>query len=177
MTEEEETLRQAEERKRLLGRPSRARYDRVRSALLLKWRRRALEKDRMMREVVDELWDRFAGSPYSWCGFYVLSQDGQRLELGPHRDKPAATPLALKGVCGRALKEGRPIVVGDVRKLGEGYVACDPATRSEIAVPVFGSDGKAWGVFDADSDSLDAFDQMDERWLERILKRFEELEG
>src|SRR3989339_2190531 len=86
----------------LKGRPSRARYDKVHLALERKWRRRELRPERMMREVVDALWDSFAQSPYCWCGFYLLSADAAVLILGPHRDHPRASPLPRQGLCGRA---------------------------------------------------------------------------
>jgi len=159
----------------LKARPSRARYDKVHLTLERKWRRRELKPDRMMREVTDVLWDAFAGSPYSWCGFYLLANDGQSLVLGPHRDQPAGTPLPMHGVCGRAVAGGKAIVVPDVQALGEAYIACDPRTRSEIALPVFDKTGKVWAVFDVDSAAPAAFDEMDQRWLEKLLKRFEEV--
>ena len=76
MTEEADDLK-------LKQRPSRARYDKVHHNLERKWRRRCERRgDRMMKEIVDELWDQFEGSPYSWCGFYILSPDGGQLVLG-----------------------------------------------------------------------------------------------
>lgn len=157
------------------GRPSRARYDKVRSVLETKWRRRELKSERMMREVVDALWDQFGGSPYSWCGFYVLQPDGQALILGPHRDKPACSPLAMTGVCGKVARAGEAALVPDVASLGEGYIECDPKTVSEIVLPVFDHKGQVWAVFDADSEQPSAFDEMDQRWLERILKNFQDV--
>jgi len=163
------------EAERLKGRPSRARYDRVHLILERKWRRRALRPERMMREVVDALWGAFAGSPYSWCGFYVLSEDRQSLLLGPHRDKPACSPLPLHGVCGRVAAAGKALVVPDVKALGEAHIECDPRNLSEIALPVFDKSGKVWAVLDVDSVAPAAFDQMDCRWLEKILKPFQEV--
>ena len=161
------------EEERLRGRPSRARYDTVHLALERKWRRRELKADRMMREVVDVLWDAFADSPYSWCGFYLLAADGKSLVLGPHRDKPACSPLPMHGVCGRVASSGQALVVPDVKALGEAHIACDPRNLSEIVLPVFAKDGKVWAVFDVDSAAPSAFDEMDQRWLEKILKPFE----
>jgi putative methionine-R-sulfoxide reductase with GAF domain len=165
------------EEERLKGRPSRARYDKAHLALERKWRRRELKAERMMREVVDVLWDTFAESPYSWCGFYLLAADGQSLVLGPHRDKPACSPLPMTGVCGRAATSGRAQVVPDVKALGEAHIECDPRNISEIALPVFDKTGKVWAVFDADSAAPAAFNEMDQRWLEKILRRFEAIGG
>ncbi len=159
----------------LKGRPSRARYDKTHFTLERKWRRRELKAERMMREIVDELWENFAGSPYSWCGFYVLAPTKTEFTLGPHRDKPACSPLPLHGVCGRALKEGKTIIVPDVKALGAEHIECDPKNLSEIAVPVFNKDGKVWAVFDVDSQAPSAFDGMDQRWLETIMRNFEKV--
>ncbi len=159
----------------LKSRPSRARYDKVRAALEAKWRRRELKTERMMREVVDALWDQFGGAPYSWCGFYMIQPDGQALLLGPHRDKPACSPLAMTGVCGKVARTAEPMRVPDVKALGDGHIECDPKTVSEICVPVFDHKGQVIAVFDADSEQPDAFDEMDQRWLERILKNFQEV--
>ena len=162
------------EQERLKQRPSRARYDKAHALLERKWRRRELAPDRMMREVVDVLWDIFAGSPYSWVGFYLLSGGGQSLVLGPHRDKPACSPLPMHGVCGQVARSGVAMRVADVGALGEAHIVCDPRNVSEIALPVRDRDGKVWGVFDVDSTQPAAFDDMDQRWLETILKRFEQ---
>ena len=164
----------ATEEERLKGRPSRARYDKVHLALERKWRRRELKADRMMREVVDVLWNSFADSPYSWCGFYLLALDGKSLVLGPHRDKPACSPLPMHGVCGRVASSGRALVVPDVKALGKAHIECDPRNLSEIVLPVFDKGGKVWAVLDVDSAAPAAFDEMDQRWLEKIVKRFEE---
>lgn len=163
---------------KLKQRPSRARYDKVRHELERKWRRRTdARHDRLMREIVEALWEQFAGSPYSWCGFYVLSPDASQLVLGHHRDKPACSPIPMHGVCGEALKTGKTQLVPDVKALGDKHIECDPRNQSEIAVPVFDKKNKVWGVLDVDSESKAAFDEMDQRWLERLLKVFADLDA
>ena len=159
----------------LTGRPSRARYDRVRAALERRWRRRRLEADRMMREVVDGLWDAFGGSPYCWCGFYLPGPGGSELVLGAHREKAARSPIAMSGVCGEAFKTGLALNAPDVKAFRPGYVPCVPGGLSELALPVFDREGAVWAVFVACSESPAAFDEMDKRWLERILKDFREI--
>ena len=64
----------------------------------------------------------------------------------------------MHGACGQAFRSGKPLVVRDVRSLGEGYVACDPRDLSEVVIPVFNADGTPWGVLDADSFDTAAFD-------------------
>ena len=154
-------------------RPSRARYDKVRHELERKWRRRTgATNGRLMREIVETLWGHFEGAPYSWIGFYTLSPDGSQLMLGPHRDKPACSPLPLHGVCGKALQTGKTQNVPDVKVLGDAHVECDPKNLSEIAVPVFDKNNKVFAVLDVDSQTKAAFDEMDQRWLERIVRVF-----
>lgn len=175
MSESDEIDRQIAERKKLLARPSRARYNKVHAALDGKWRRRELRPERMMREIVDALWDEFAGEPYSWVGFYLPAPNGQELILGAHRDKPACSPLPLNGVCGTVFKTGQGIVVADVKALGSAHIECDPKNLSEVCVPAFDKDGKVLAVLDVDSERPAAFDEMDQRWLERILSKFREI--
>ena len=167
--------KEIEDLQALKQRPSRARYNKAHAALDKRWRRRELHSERMMREVVDELWLNFGGSPYAWCGFYILAPDGRELVLGPHQDKPACSPIGLHGVCGKAVHTGQAQIVADVSALGDAHIVCDPNYRSEIAVPVFNREGKVWAVLDVDSESLDAFNEMDQRWLERITSRFQQV--
>ena len=151
--------------RRLKARPSRARYDKVHHNLERRWRRRCDQRhDRMMKEIVDEIWDQFANSPYAWCGFYVFSPDGSQLLLGHHRDKSAGSPLPMQSVAGKAVTTGRTQIVSDAQR-----------RWSEIAVPVFDEKGKAWAALDVESAELGAFDEMDQRWLERLLKVFAQM--
>ncbi len=108
----------------------------------------------------------------SWAGFYVDvpgKPDGERLELGPRRPKPACSPIGMHGACGQALAAARSLVVVDVADLGAGYVACDPRDRSELVVPCLRDDGTAWGVFDVDSHAVAAFGPEDALACERAL--------
>ncbi len=129
-------------------------------------------REQRMRAVVDALWEALHDKGVSWVGFYVerpgTSAD-ERLELGPHRDKPACSPLAVHGVCGQALQFQRPRIVDDVSALGEDYIACDPNDRSEIALPLLDEQGTCWGVLDLDSWETAAFDESDERGLRVVL--------
>ena len=131
------------------------------------------------------LWERFGARAdgdlgLSWVGFYLgpggVNHEGTRagdgeMILGPREPKPACSPIALHGACGRALLERRTLVVHDVAALGDGYVACDPRDRSELVVPLFDERGEAYGVFDADSFDVGAFTLEDARGAERLLAR------
>jgi GAF domain-containing protein len=63
------------------------------------------------------------------------------------------------------------LIVPDVTQF-PGHIACDPNSKSEIVVPVFGPDSELIAVLDVDSDRLDAFDEEDARGLERIVSLF-----
>lgn len=105
----------------------------------------------------------------NWVGFYVAA--GQELIVGPFQGKPACIRLPFgKGVCGTAAAERRTIVVPDVKQF-PGHIACDPASRSEIVVPLLNW-GKLIGVLDIDSASLNRFDEEDKDGLESVASIF-----
>lgn len=156
-----------------MEKPRRHGYEKVLQAVDNRWKRRAPDRGRIMQHIIDALWEHFGGATYSWCGFYLPSPDGSQLVLGPARDKPACSPIGMHGVCGRAFSSGTSQVVADVAALGNGHIECDPKNRSEIAIPVFGADGKPFAVLDVDSYELGAFDDLDQRWLERIVRPLE----
>jgi putative methionine-R-sulfoxide reductase with GAF domain len=74
------------------------------------------------------------------------------------------------GVCLECARTGKPIVVPDVEQFA-GHIACDPRSKSEIAVPVMGRDGAdpVVAVLDVDSSDLRQFDEDDVAPLQRIL--------
>jgi L-methionine (R)-S-oxide reductase len=94
----------------------------------------------------------------NWAGFYFLR--GTELVLGPFQGKVACVRIALdRGVCGTAARERRTIVVANVHAF-PGHIACDPASRSEIVVPLIQDDNLV-GVLDLDSPLESRFDQDD----------------
>jgi GAF domain-containing protein len=102
----------------------------------------------------------------NWAGFYLF--DGEKLILGPFGGKPACTEIAMgKGVCGTAGEKMKTIIVEDVEKF-PGHIYCDPASRSEIVVPLVLPGGKLFGVLDIDSPELARFKSEDKEGLEKI---------
>ena len=92
----------------------------------------------------------------NWAGFYRLLPDGDLL-LGPFQGKPACVRItAGRGVCGKAVASGEPVVVPDVRAF-PGHIACDAASASEMVVPLRRKCGALFGVLDLDSPSPDRF--------------------
>jgi len=104
-----------------------------------------------------------------WAGFYV--RRGDELVLGPFQGRPACVRIPLgRGVCGTSAGERRTVVVQDVHEF-PGHIACDPASRSEIVVPLV-VDDHVVGVFDVDSPVLGRFDSEDEAGLEALVGVF-----
>ena len=105
---------------------------------------------------------------FFWVGFYMVKE--KTLVLAPFQGPLACTRIQYgKGVCGTAWKEARTIVVPDVEQF-PGHIACSSDSRSEIVVPVI-RDGKVVAVLDIDSDKLNAFDETDAEYLERLCKQ------
>ena len=130
------------------------------------------DRHQRMRAVADTLWRFFKDFGLSWCGFYLGDPAGEptQMVLGPSRDKPACSPIELRGACGMSMLRKRTLVVSDVHNLGANYIACDPKDRSEIVVPLFDESGNAFGVLDIDSFDRDAFGEHDARSLKRLME-------
>jgi GAF domain-containing protein len=103
---------------------------------------------------------------FFWVGFYVVQ--GQELVLGPFQGPIACTRIAYgRGVCGTAWKEKKTQLVPDVEAF-PGHIACSSASKSEIVVPAF-HNGEVALVLDVDSDRLDDFDSVDQKYLEELM--------
>lgn len=104
-----------------------------------------------------------------WTGFYRVLEG--MLVLGPFQGPLACTRIKLgKGVCGTAWKEAKTQVVPDV-DLFPGHIACSSASRSEIVVPIM-HENEVIAVLDIDSAELNTFDDVDAKWLEKIVALF-----
>ena len=102
----------------------------------------------------------------NWAGFYLL-QDHE-LVLGPFQGKPACVRIPLgKGVCGFAAKQCETVIVPDVSEF-PGHIACDPASKSEIVIPLFDGE-RVLGVLDVDSATLGRFDDQDAEGLNELV--------
>ena len=107
-----------------------------------------------------------------WTGFYRVVEPGALLRVGPYQGSLGCLEIAFgRGVCGTAAVEAKTVIVPDVEKF-PGHITCDARSRSEIVVPVLGPQGDLIAVLDIDSEQLDAFDQDDQRGLERLVSRF-----
>lgn len=103
----------------------------------------------------------------NWAGFYRLL--GDELVLGPFSGRPACIRIGLgQGVCGAAAATGKTQLVPDVHAF-PGHIACDPASRSELVVPVH-RNGAVIAVIDLDSPLLARFDAEDAAGIEALAK-------
>ena len=105
---------------------------------------------------------------FFWVGFYLVDKSRNELVLGPFQGPVACTRISYgKGVCGSAWAKGEAIIVPDVDAF-PGHIACSAQSKSEIVVPAF-RDGEVFLVLDVDSDTVNSFDETDERFLKEIL--------
>ena len=102
---------------------------------------------------------------FFWVGFYLV--ENNELILGPFQGDIACTRIAKgKGVCGGSWEQNKTLVVPNVDEF-PGHIACSSASKSEIVVPIR-SNGEVVGVLDVDSDQLDDFDEIDEKYLNEL---------
>ena len=113
--------------------------------------------------------------PYDAAGIYIVEaqthDDGQRATGALKRFSKTAVrgydidemgDLHLKvgeGLIGHVAKTGEPLIVHDVSKDAR-YVNARHATRSEMIAPITSSE-EVLGVFDLESDELNAYDEDD----------------
>jgi L-methionine (R)-S-oxide reductase len=110
---------------------------------------------------------------YNWVGIY--QKDGNFLKLLTYRgdfETPHKVINIEKGICGKAAREGKTIIVPDVSK-AEEYLMCSVNTKSEIVVPIKVNDKNVIGEIDIDSFKLDAFSDADKIILEEVAQILE----
>lgn len=102
-----------------------------------------------------------------WIGFYRV--EDQELVLGPFQGPIACTRIPFgRGVCGTAWKEAKTILVPNVHEF-TGHIACSSASNSEIVLPLI-YQGNVIAVLDIDSTDYNAFDNIDQHYLEVIAR-------
>ncbi|KAM9969118.1 hypothetical protein ACTFIW_003402 [Dictyostelium discoideum] len=105
---------------------------------------------------------------FFWVGFYLVDTENE-LVLAPFQGPIACTRIRKgRGVCGTAWQQEKTLIVPDVEKF-PGHIACSSLSKSEIVLPLY-KQGKIIGVLDVDSDQLNSFDEIDEKYLTQILK-------
>ena len=105
---------------------------------------------------------------YFWTGYYRILKDS--LVVACYQGPVACLVLTPHtGVCWACIDKEEIVIVPDVNAF-PGHIACDSRSLSEICIPVFESESNIKGVFDVDSRELEAFDEIDAEWLEKITK-------
>jgi GAF domain-containing protein len=118
-----------------------------------------------MATVASELHGSF--DHFDWTGFY-RNKDDTVLVIGPYQGGHGCLRIDFaRGVCGAAARTKKTQLVPDVNAF-DGHIACSASTQSEIVVPIITPSNGLLAVLDVDSDTLDAFTQVDVECLERI---------
>lgn len=103
---------------------------------------------------------------FFWVGFYLIKDN--ELVLGPFQGPVACTRIAYnRGVCGTAWSKEETLIVPDVEEF-PGHIACSSLSKSEIVLPLY-VDNKLVGVLDVDSEHINHFTAVDEKYLKEIL--------
>lgn len=154
----------------LAGHPTKPRrrdYEKILSTLETRWKRRPADRAKIMQDIVDALWDVFSNKAVSWCGFYIVTSDGQPSVLGPHQDK-AAVFGGSQDTVAHAIAQRKTQIVSEAR------TGDNPAAQPEIAVPVISPVGEIFAVLDVYSANGAVFGEEDRRWLERLVRFLEQ---
>jgi L-methionine (R)-S-oxide reductase len=103
---------------------------------------------------------------FFWVGFYIVKEN--ELVLGPFQGPIACTRIGLgKGVCGSSWKEKKVLIVPNVDEF-PGHIACSSDSKSEIVLPAFKNKEVAL-VLDVDSDALNDFSAIDQKYLGEVI--------
>ena len=110
--------------------------------------------------ICSTLYDMFEN--WNFFGFYV--KETNELEILSYTsDQIPCSPINMNGVCGQSFNSKKIIIVPDVSKF-HGHIECDPNSKSEITIPFLNY------VLDIDSRELDDFDEIDKKYLKKIIE-------
>jgi GAF domain-containing protein len=103
---------------------------------------------------------------HSWTGIYLLR--GDELVLGPYVGPPTehVRIQSERGLCGRAVREGKDLNIGDVAAESE-YLACSADVRSEL-IALVRDRGEIVGQIDIDSREHGRFPPEHESAVRRL---------
>lgn len=125
-----------------------------------------LERAEKMQSICDLLQENV--DRYDWVGFYMAHESEPTLHLWNQSGEPTdhvEIPFG-KGICGQVAVSNKNFVVDDVHAQ-DNYIACSIHVKSEVVIPMF-KDGKNVGQIDIDSNTINAFDEKDEAFLEWV---------
>jgi L-methionine (R)-S-oxide reductase len=129
---------------------------------------RRLKGDEALAEVCRYLRHEFPH--YRWVGVYRSDEKALSLAAWDGEQPTEHTTIPIeRGICGRAARENRTVIVDDVRAESD-YLACFLETRAEIVVPIRGA-GRVLGEIDIDGNTVRAYDASDGKFLEAVAQR------
>lgn len=103
-----------------------------------------------------------------WIGIYFVK--GDELVLGPFQGPIACTRIQLgRGVSGTAWHKKEIIIVPNVDEFPD-HIICNAASKSEIVLPIMNRNGDVSMILDADSNKLNDFDEVDEKYLSQVIE-------
>jgi L-methionine (R)-S-oxide reductase len=108
---------------------------------------------------------------YRWVGVYDV--DEQDISIigwsGPGAPAHPTFPIS-EGLTGAAIREKKPVIVGDVRN-DPRYLAAFGDTLSEIIVPILApGGGRVIGTVDVESERANAFSDADQKMIEQCAQ-------
>ena len=107
---------------------------------------------------------------FDWTGFYRAVSD-DLLVVGPYQGGHGCLRIPFdQGVCGAAARMQATQFVPDVHE-ADDHIACSASTQSEVVVPILTPGGTLLAVLDVDSDTPDAFTEVDRSMLERLAEQ------
>ena len=107
---------------------------------------------------------------YDWVGFYFSDLINKQLKLiafSGEETEHTIIPFG-RGVCGQVANSNKPLIIPDV-KSEKNYISCNINVKSEIVVPIL-IDNINIGQIDVDSNTINAFSNMDKIFLEEICE-------
>jgi L-methionine (R)-S-oxide reductase len=103
---------------------------------------------------------------FFWTGFYRLVEE--ELTVCCYQGSLACLVLTKHtGVCWAAIDQKKTLIIPNVHKFS-GHIACDSCSVSEIVIPIY-KGNEIVAVFDIDSKELNSFDEVDAKYLEKIV--------
>ena len=126
-----------------------------------------LKRVTICSEIVNLLFSSF--EDMNWVGFYEKDPIRNELFLSIYVGSEACEKINIdSGVCGKCYREQTTQIVSNVHEIPY-HIACSSSTLSEIVVPVFENE-KCVMILDIDSDNENVFDEIDQKYLEEIVK-------
>jgi putative methionine-R-sulfoxide reductase with GAF domain len=123
------------------------------------------ERAKRLAELIRKLGD------YRWVGVYDVDSDNVSLIAwsGPGAPEYRTFPVT-QGLTGAAIREKKPVVVGDVRN-DSRYLTAFGNTLSEIIVPILapGQD-RVIGTIDVESEQANAFGPRDQQMIDQCAQ-------